>query len=248
MNRVALNNSRMFFLRKNTAVTFSRRRNNNLREMINEKTIGEKEIGRIWALSFEKRWVETFIAFLLLVILSPILIIAAVAIKLDSDGPVFFLQKRTGYLGRRFSLIKFRTMVNNAEQIKCDLAHLNRHDANSPDFKIIDDPRITKVGKILRRYSIDEIPNFINVLMGNLRLVGPRPTSFDASTYNTENLVRLSVYPGITGLWQISGRSNVDFEKRVGLDEKYIRNQSMWQDLFILLCTPFAVFKGKGAC
>lgn len=144
-------------------------------------------------------------------------------------------------------MYKFRTMVANAEALKDSLRHLNKHGAESIDFKIDKDPRITSIGGWLRRSSLDELPNLINVVTGDMRLVGPRPTSFNAYRYHDNHLARLSIYPGMTGLWQISGRSNIDFDQRVELDLSYINEQSLMLDLKILLKTPFKVFTGHGA-
>jgi len=183
----------------------------------------------------------------MLIMLSPLLVMVAASIKLTSQGPIFFVQQRTGFRGRRFGMVKFRTMVVNAEELKESLRHLNKHGAGSVDFKIDRDPRVTVVGQWLRRSSLDELPNLLNVVRGDMRLVGPRPTSFDAHRYHNHHLGRLSIYPGITGLWQISGRSDIDFDDRVALDLAYISQQSPWLDLKILLKTPFKVVSGHGA-
>ncbi|NEX15059.1 MAG: sugar transferase [Halochromatium sp.] len=196
-------------------------------------------------LRFYKRPFGLVLASLLLILLSPLLAIIALAIKLDSPGPVLFRQQRTGYLGRRFELLKFRTMIRDAEQQKDQLRDLNIHGYQSPDFKVRDDPRITRVGGFLRRTSLDELPNLINVVRGEMALVGPRPTSFEATTYAPHQLARLAVRPGVTGLWQISGRSDLDFCTRTALDIDYINRASWWLDLHILLLTPFRA--GKGA-
>ncbi|APC14789.1 sugar transferase [Pseudomonas frederiksbergensis] len=206
-----------------------------------------REGGRPWTLSRTNRFVATLGALILLVLLSPVLLGLALAIKLSSPGPVLFVQRRTGYHGRVFGMFKFRTMVVNAEDLKESLRHLNKHGADAIDFKIDRDPRITRIGGFLRRSSLDELPNLINAVTGDMRLVGPRPTSFSAYRYKDTHLARLSIYPGITGLWQISGRSNLDFDKRVELDLSYIANQSLLLDLKILLKTPFKVFSGHGA-
>ena len=171
----------------------------------------------------------------------------AIGIKVDSRGPALFRQQRTGYMGRRFAVYKFRTMVQEAEALKSSLTHCNEHGADAIDFKVKEDPRVTRVGRWLRRTSLDELPNLFNVFVGDMRLVGPRPTSFDASAYNEHHRVRLSAYPGLTGLWQVSGRSDLDFDERVRLDRQYIEEQSPWLDLKILFATPAAVFTGKGA-
>ena len=203
--------------------------------------------GRPWTLSRTNRVVAALGALVLLVLLSPLLLALALAIRLNSPGPVLFVQKRTGYRGRLFGMYKFRTMVTNAEELKESLRHLNKHGADAIDFKIDNDPRITPIGSFLRRSSLDELPNLINVVSGDMRLVGPRPTSFNAYRYKDSHLARLSIYPGMTGLWQISGRSNIDFDQRVELDLSYIAEQSLLLDLKILLKTPFKVFSGHGA-
>lgn len=204
--------------------------------------------GRPWTLSRTKRVSEATTALLLLGLMSPLLLGIALAVKLDSPGPVLFVQQRTGYRGRRFGMYKFRTMTANAEDLKESLRHLNKHGADAIDFKIEQDPRVTRVGRWLRRTSLDELPNLINVLRGDMRLVGPRPTSFNASRYREHHLSRLSIYPGVTGLWQVCGRSDIDFDERVHLDMNYIRRQGPLLDLWILLKTPLEVFSGRGAC
>lgn len=221
-----------------------RRENNELRDKIFHNVVTPSQ----WSLSTEMRLLHSSLALLLVVGLSPILLIIALAIKLDSRGPVFFKQQRTGYMGRRFVLYKFRTMVENADQLKHTVMHLNKHGEDSCDFKADNDPRITRVGRILRKTSLDELANLISVLKGDLRLVGPRPTSFCASTYDcATHMRRLSVYPGITGLWQISGRSNIGFKERVQLDAFYAENASPWLDFKIMLKTPLKVLKCDGA-
>ncbi len=186
-------------------------------------------------------------ALVALVILSPLMLAIAAAIRLHDGGPVLFIQHRTGYLGRRFRLYKFRTMVVDAEAMKAKLRAQNVHAADSPDFKLVDDPRVTRLGRFLRKTSLDELPNLINVLRGEMALVGPRPTSFDASTYGMRHLPRLAVKPGLTGLWQVSGRANIDFDERSELDMRYIRKLTAKQDLGIILRTVKAVKKGDGA-
>jgi len=203
--------------------------------------------GRPWTLSRTNRVLACIGALLILLVFSPLLLGLALAIKLTSPGPVMFVQKRTGYRGRTFGMYKFRTMVCNAEELKESLRHLNKHGVDAIDFKIDKDPRITGIGGFLRRTSLDELPNLFNVVSGDMRLVGPRPTSFNAYRYKDNHLARLSIYPGMTGLWQISGRSNIDFDQRVELDLSYIAEQSLLLDLKILLKTPFKVFSGHGA-
>jgi lipopolysaccharide/colanic/teichoic acid biosynthesis glycosyltransferase len=169
----------------------------------------------------------------------------ALAIWLESPGPAMFVQVRTGKGGRRFRMYKFRTMVRNAEQLKSKYAHLN--ELTWPDFKISDDPRQTRVGRWLRKTSLDELPQIFNVIKGEMSLVGPRPTSFAASTYDLDQTERLEVLPGVTGLWQIKGRADVDFDERVELDIRYIEQQSLWLDLQILWATAGAVLSHRGA-
>lgn len=203
--------------------------------------------GRPWTLSRTNRVLSFIGALMIVLLISPLLLVLAVLVKLSSPGPVFFVQQRTGYRGRSFGMYKFRTMVANAEDLKESVRHLNKHGADAIDFKIDKDPRVTRIGSFLRRSSLDELPNLFNVIRGEMRLVGPRPTSFNAYRYKDSHLARLSIYPGMTGLWQISGRSNIDFDQRVELDLSYIAEQSLSLDLKILLKTPFKVFSGHGA-
>ena len=200
-----------------------------------------------WCLSRSKRVFDVTSALILLALASPFFLVAAIAIKLDSAGPVFYRQRRTGYGGKRFLMYKFRTMRKDADQLKESLRSLNHHGPNSPDFKIRNDPRVTRVGRLLRRSSLDEIPNLLNVIRGEMSIVGPRPTSFDVDRYAEWHLARLAVPSGITGLWQISGRSDIDFDDRVELDCRYIREQSIILDLKILALTPWRVLRGRGA-
>jgi lipopolysaccharide/colanic/teichoic acid biosynthesis glycosyltransferase len=203
--------------------------------------------GRPWTLSRTNRVVACIGALLLLVLLSPLLLTLALIVKLSSPGPVMFVQKRTGYRGRTFGMYKFRTMVVNAEVLKESPRHFNKHGADAFDFKNNKDLRVTRVGRFLRSSSLDELPNLLNVLHGDMRLVGPRPTSFNAHRCKNQHLARLSIYPGMTGLWQMSRRSNSDFARRVELDLSYIAEQSFSLDVKILLKTPFNVFSGHRA-
>jgi lipopolysaccharide/colanic/teichoic acid biosynthesis glycosyltransferase len=167
-----------------------------------------------------------------------------VAIRLDSPGPVVFGQTRTGRNGVRFRMYKFRTMVRDAEELKASLAHLNI--LPPPDFKIPDDPRITRVGRFLRATSLDELPQIWNVLRGEMSLVGPRPTSFAPSTYEVWHGERLEVTPGITGLWQIKGRGAMTFDERLRLDIDYINRRSLLLDARIVALTALAVVRRSG--
>ena len=169
----------------------------------------------------------------------------AVAIKVDSPGPVLFSQSRTGLNGRRFRMWKLRTMVRGAERLKGELMHLNN--LQPPDFKIIDDPRVTRLGRFLRRTHLDELPQLANVIRGEMSFVGPRPTSFAATTYDLWHTKRLEVRPGITGLWQITRRQASEFNDRLRLDIRYIDEMSLRLDAKIVVLTVVAVARRSGA-
>jgi lipopolysaccharide/colanic/teichoic acid biosynthesis glycosyltransferase len=192
-----------------------------------------------------KRAIDILLCLLIAPLALPLLLLVALLVYVDSPGPILFRQLRTGKGGRRFRMYKFRTMVPNAEELKLVYAHLN--ELTWPDFKITDDPRVTRIGKILRKTSLDELPQLLNVLKGDMSLVGPRPTSFAPDTYRLWHTERLEVMPGITGLWQVHGRSNLDFDDRLKLDIAYIERQSIWMDLQILVRTAAQVFIGEGA-
>jgi exopolysaccharide biosynthesis polyprenyl glycosylphosphotransferase len=181
-----------------------------------------------------------------LLLLSPLFLVVAVLIKLDSRGPVFYRAERIGFNGKPFTMLKFRTMVVDAEQHQ--IALLSRNEGAGPLFKMRNDPRITEVGRWLRRLSIDEAPQLINVLLGDMSLVGPRPPlASEVATYNGEVHRRLLVRPGITGLWQVSGRSDLSWEDSVRLDLYYVDNWSLIQDLTIMWRTMGTVLRGRGA-
>jgi lipopolysaccharide/colanic/teichoic acid biosynthesis glycosyltransferase len=194
---------------------------------------------------FCKRGLDLLVCFFAFPVFLVLIVLCALAIRLDSPGPVFFFQLRTGKGGKRFKMYKLRTMVKNAEELKQKYMHLNT--LSYPDFKIANDPRITRVGRFLRKTSLDELPQIFNVCRGNMSLVGPRPTSFSSETYSLWHTARLECKPGLTGLWQVCGRNELDFDERVRLDIAYMRNQSMWLDMQILLRTVGAVFTGRGA-
>jgi exopolysaccharide biosynthesis polyprenyl glycosylphosphotransferase len=182
---------------------------------------------------------------LILIGLSPLFLGIAWAIKLDSKGPVLFKQKRVGLRGRRFQVLKFRTMVMNAEELKQQLMEHNEMDG--PVFKIADDPRITRVGRFLRKTSLDELPQFFNVLMGEMSVVGPRPPLPDeVRVYERWQLRRLSMKPGITCIWQVSGRNNIPFEEWMKMDLEYIDNWSLKLDFVIFLKTIRTMLRGDG--
>ena len=184
----------------------------------------------------------------LLLMLSPIILAAALAVRLSSPGPILFRQQRAGLNGRPFTMFKFRSMVTNAEQLKQELAALN--EMSGPVFKVTNDPRVTRTGRFLRKWSIDELPQLLNVVRGEMSLVGPRPLPVDevARFDDLAHRRRLSVPPGLTCLWQVRGRNDVkDFKEWVRLDLEYIDNWSLWLDFKILLWTIPAVFTGAGA-
>jgi exopolysaccharide biosynthesis polyprenyl glycosylphosphotransferase len=202
--------------------------------------------GKGWPL-IAKRTLDLTISFLLIILLVPVFIAAAIAIKLTSAGPVFFLQERIGRNKRRFKIIKLRTMVPNAEQLMPSLE--SRNEVSGPVFKMKDDPRVTPVGRLLRRNSIDELPQLFNVLKGDMSLVGPRPLPVrDYEGFNEDwQRRRFSVRPGITCLWQVNGRSGVSFDQWMRLDLQYMDEWSLWLDLKILAKTVPAVLRGTGA-
>ena len=187
-------------------------------------------------------------SFLALVLLSPLFLLIAILIKLEDRGPVFFRQTRVGQFGREFTMLKYRSMCLDAEERLKELLARNRH-RDGVTFKIADDPRITRVGKWLRKFSFDELPQLYNVLIGDMSLVGPRPpVPREVALYSLGDRRRLLVKPGITCIWQISGRSEIDFSGQVLLDVKYIETHSFWVDIKILAKTVPAVLSGKGAC
>ncbi|MBI5577879.1 MAG: sugar transferase [Deltaproteobacteria bacterium] len=193
-----------------------------------------------------KRALDLALSLATLIVLSPILLAAAAAIKLNSEGPVFFVQKRVGYNGRTFNMYKFRTMLKNAAEMKGSIQHLNEMDG--PVFKMQDDPRITSVGRYLRRTSIDEMPQLINVFMGDMSLVGPRPpVPEEVEKYRLDYRRRLSIKPGLTCTWQVSGRNKISFERWMEMDQEYIDEWSLWLDVKILTKTIPAVLLQRGA-
>ena len=192
-----------------------------------------------------KRVLDLVLCLLAMPLVVPVAIAVAVAIRLDSPGPVVFTQPRTGRNGQRFRMYKFRTMVRNAEELKAGLAHLST--VPPPDFKIPDDPRITRVGHFLRRTSLDELSQLLNVIRGEMSLVGPRPTSFASSTYRLWHTQRLEATPGITGLWQVTDCHQSTFDERLRLDVEYMDNMSLMTDLRILWRTVSSVVRRSGA-
>lgn len=188
---------------------------------------------------------DLFVCLLVLPVVLPVALLCALLVRCSGPGPLFFVQERTGRGGRRFRMLKFRSMVPEAPRLKDEIrAALN---VTGPDFKLEDDPRVTRFGRFLRRTSLDELPQLWNVLKGDMSLVGPRPTSFDATTYDLWHTERLEVAPGLTGLWQVARRGDIDFDDRVRLDIAYVRNRSLRLDLAILLRTIPAVLSQRGA-
>jgi len=198
--------------------------------------------------SVTKRGLDIALSATALLFLTPLFILIALLIKIEDRGPVFFIQTRVGQFGREFRMFKFRSMCRNAEQRLKELLAKNQH-AQGVTFKLKKDPRITLVGRWLRKFSLDELPQFINVLTGDMSLVGPRPpVPREVALYSQSDRRRLAVKPGITCLWQVSGRAEIDFSGQVRLDVQYIESQRTSTDLRILVKTVPAVIPGRGAC
>jgi len=208
---------------------------------------------RLWKLRFHvfpalKRMMDVSASALLMMLLSPLLIVIAALIKLDSKGTVFFKQERIGLSGLPFTMYKFRSMYSDAEARRKELEADNEME-QGVIFKIKCDPRITRIGTFIRKTSIDELPQLLNVFRGDMSLVGPRPPlGCEVEQYKRSDRVRLEVTPGITCLWQVSGRSEIPFEKQVEMDITYIERRSLWFDLVLLAKTIPAVIKARGAC
>lgn len=213
---------------------------------------GEKKDSDILAVSkpffyrIVKRTADIVCSFMALILLSPVFLITAAAIWLEDRGPVFYVQERNGINGRVFRMYKFRSMCRDAEKIHKQL--LEKNELDGPAFKLKDDPRVTKVGRFIRRTSIDELPQLVNIIKGEMSIVGPRPLP----TYETEQCTdyqkqRLLVKPGLTCYWQICGRSDVPFEDWIEMDFKYIREAGVWVDIKMIGKTVFSVIMGKGA-
>ena len=193
-----------------------------------------------------KRVVDTALSTLALIVTSPIMLAIAIAVRANSKGPVIYKAARIGRKGRTFNCYKFRTMVPDADHLKADLEHMNEREGVL--FKIVNDPRITSVGRVLRKYSLDELPQFYNVLRGDMSLVGPRPPiASEVEQYDLAHLRRLDVLPGITGLWQVEARQDPSFDSYISLDTAYVENWSFWLDLKILMRTIQVVISGTGS-
>ncbi|MDK0862108.1 sugar transferase [Clostridium perfringens] len=217
--------------------------------MIEEKILYEdsyKKVNNSRFYLFLKRFMDIFVSILGLILLSPILIVVSVLIKLDSKGPVFFSQKRVGLHGKTFNMYKFRSMVVNAEEIKDKLKEQN--EMSGPMFKMKNDPRITKIGKFIRKTSIDELPQLLNVLKGEMSLVGPRPSlPKEVKEFEPWMLERLEVKPGITCYWQVMGRNSIGFREWMELDVKYVHERCLSLDLKLIFKTFFVLFGDENA-
>lgn len=193
-----------------------------------------------------KRVIDVVCSFVGVLVLSPLFVVIAIIIKFTSKGPVFFSQKRVGRDGKEFKMYKFRSMVVNAEELKEKLEAQN--EMSGPMFKMKDDPRVTKVGKFIRKTSIDELPQLFNVLKGDMSLVGPRPSlPKEVAQFEDWMYRRLEVKPGLTCYWQVSGRNNIDFEDWMKLDIKYVKEKNLWIDIKLICKTVFVLFGDKNA-
>ncbi len=193
-----------------------------------------------------QRACDLVLCLLLLLVFLPVFLVIALLVRMDSPGPVLFIQPRVGKHGDEFPFFKFRSMVQDAEARRLVLEQQNER--SGPVFKMKNDPRITRTGRVLRKYSLDELPQLLNVLRGEMSLIGPRPAlPREVAQYTPRQRERLGITPGVTGLWQVSGRASISFEHSVELDLHYIEHQSVWLNLRILLMTIPAVLKGDGA-
>ncbi len=194
---------------------------------------------------FAKRGFDIVFSLLALIFISPVLLMIAIVVKLDSEGPVLYISERIGRNGERFRFLKFRTMVKEADSLRGALLHLNERQGNL--FKMSNDPRVTRLGRLLRRYSLDELPQFFSVLTGHMSVVGPRPClTSEYARYTKEQRRRVQAVPGITGLWQVEARTDPSADAYFKLDIYYVENWSLWLDAKILLKTVLVVFAGTG--
>ncbi|MEG2353335.1 MAG: sugar transferase [Clostridium sp.] len=218
----------------------------NYDEDISEDEFSNKYIGKSAMYIILKRIIDCIFSVLGLIILSPVFFIISIIIKIDSKGPVLFKQIRVGKNGAEFGMYKFRSMVIDAESQLEKLR--NKNEMSGPMFKMKEDPRITKVGKFIRKTSIDELPQLLNVIKGEMSLVGPRPSlPKEVSQFDERYMKRLIVKPGLTCYWQVSGRNNIEFEEWMELDLKYIRERSTWIDMKLIFKTVLVMFKSDGA-
>lgn len=215
--------------------------------MDKEIHIDENKLNHQYGYRITKRLFGIIASTIALVIISPILLIIAICIKVDDPhGPVFYMQERVGKDGKKFKIFKFRSMVSNADELLEQLR--TKNEINGAMFKIKNDPRITRVGRVIRKYSLDELPQLVNVIKGEMSIVGPRPPlPSEVAKYSEYDKQRLMVTPGATGLWQVGGRNDVDFDTMVQLDLTYIQHRSIWLDLKIMLKTILIMIKPNGA-
>lgn len=215
-------------------------------KMIYECENGYRDINESKFYLFIKRFIDIISSLLGLIVLSPLLIIVSILIKVDSKGPIFFSQERVGLRGKHFKMYKFRSMVINAEEIKDKLR--GKNEMSGPMFKMKNDPRVTKIGKLIRKTSIDELPQLFNVLKGDMSLVGPRPSlPKEVKEFEPWMLERLEVKPGITCYWQVMGRNSIGFEEWMSLDVKYVHERCLSLDLKLIFKTFFVLFGDENA-
>jgi exopolysaccharide biosynthesis polyprenyl glycosylphosphotransferase len=207
---------------------------------------GNEGMDKNFSYFFMKRLIDLILSILGIVFLSPIMLIIDIAIKVESKGPIIFSQDRVGKDGKFFKMYKFRSMVINAEELKEKL--LSQNEMSGPMFKMKDDPRITKVGKFIRKTSIDELPQLFNVIKGDMSLVGPRPNlPKEVAQFSDYHKLKLKAKPGLTCYWQVMGRNSIGFEEWMELDIKYIRERSIWLDIKLIFRTFFVLFGDKNA-
>ena len=207
--------------------------------------MNKKKVSKFYL--FMKRTFDFTASLLALIVLSPLFLVIAPLVKLSSKGPVFYVHERVGQYGKKLRIYKFRSMRCDYEKLE-DILTPEQLKEYQTDFKVTNDPRITKIGKFLRRTSLDELPQLINIIKGNMSIVGPRPVLMEETYKYGENRdLFLSVKPGLTGHWQVSGRSNLSYPERIEMELYYIKNQSLWLDIKILFKTVFAVIFGLGA-
>lgn len=218
-----------------------------MRDKLNIRYIMPGDVKQKPVYDFFKRAIDIICSVIALVVLSGLFALVALLIKLEDGGNVVYSQTRVGKNGKFFRMYKFRSMYMNAEKMKKEL--LAQNESDGPAFKMENDPRITKIGAFIRKFSIDELPQLINILKGDMSIVGPRPPlGYEVMQYDEFAMRRLCVKPGLTCYWQCSGRSNIMFDEWMRLDNKYIEDRSMWTDIKMIFKTIPAVFKSKGAC
>jgi len=206
---------------------------------------GARQARALWLEISAKRVFDIVFSLLALVFISPVLLLIAIAVKLDSPGPVLYVSERIGRDGKRFRFLKFRTMVRDADSLQGALLHLNERQGNL--FKMSNDPRVTRLGRMLRRYSLDELPQFFSVLTGHMSVIGPRPClTSEYARYTKAQRRRVQAVPGITGLWQVEARTDPSSETYFALDLYYVENWSFWMDMRILCKTVWVVMSGTG--